>query len=152
MPVMLGGDKSWKQRIVGDIVVSYQWVNGEPAMILFPKSKPTIESGAFAVCLSAAYQYVKSNGHPDLPYIMPQAFQAAKVMGFFPDKSVIHRIIDAITDGLPDLLQMPPIRPGYDEQKSKEVIGEMNITNNGRVIKSEEITVPDSLEVSYGND
>ena len=83
---------------------------------------------------------------------MPKAFQAAKVMGFFPDKSIITRIIDAIVDGIPDLVEMPPVRPGYNEEKSKEVIGEMNITNNGRVIRTEEITVPDSLEVSYGND
>lgn len=152
MPVMLGGDKAWKQRVLGDIVISYQWINGEPAMILFPKKRPTLESGAFAVALSAAFQYVKSNGDPDLNYIMPQAFQAAKVMGFFPDKAIITRIIDAITDGIPDLVEMPPIRPGYDEQKSKEVIGEMNIKQDGRVIRTEEITVPDSLEVSYGND
>lgn len=49
MPVLLGGEKAWKQRVSGDIVVSYQWVNGEPAMILFPKVKRLGLSGAYAL-------------------------------------------------------------------------------------------------------
>jgi hypothetical protein len=151
MSVMLGGDKTWKQRIKGDLVVTYQWVNGEPALILFPKRKQTLNSGAFAICLSAAYQYANSDGSPT-PYAISQALRGAEAMGFFPDKMTCIRIVDAIIDGIPDLIEMPPENPGYNESKHREVIGEMNIKQDGRVIRSEEITVPDSLEVSYGND
>lgn len=151
MGAMIGGPKSWKQRIKGDIVVSYQWLNAEPAMVLFPKRKQTLDSGAFAICLSAAHQYANSDGYPT-QYALHQAVRGAKIMGFFPDKATCIRIVDAIIDGIPDLVEMPPINPGYNEQKHREVIGEMNITNHGKVIRTEQITMPDSLEIANGND
>lgn len=135
MPVTLGGEKAYKQRVIGDIVCAFQWVNEEPAMVLFPKIKRTLTNGAYVLCLSAAYKY--ANVH----YLVSQSFAAAKQLGFEDSKFSAHQIADIIIEGLPDLLEMPPMPT--QEQKLGQAIGEMLIKVDGQVIKHEEITMPD---------
>ena len=135
MPVTLGGDKSYKQRVIGDIVCSFQWVNGERAMVLFPKHKRALTNGAFVLCDSAAYKYT------DVRYLVAQSFAAAKQMGFDDSKFAAHQIADIIIEGLADLIEMPPMPT--KEQKLEESIGEMLIKVDGKVIKHEEISMPD---------
>jgi len=135
MPVTLGGDKSHKQRVIGDIVCAYQWVNEEPAMVLFPKQRRTLTNGAFVLCLSAAFKYTNVN------YLVSQSFAAAKQLGFEDSKFVAHQIADIIIEGIPDLIEMPP-EPSQ-EHKFEEAIGEMLLKVDGQVIKHEEITMPD---------
>ena len=147
MSVMLGGEKAWKQYIKGDVVVNFQWINGEPAMILFPKVKRTLDAGAFAICLSAAFQYVKSDGYPDLDYMIPQCAKAAKVMGMDATTHTIRRICDAILDGMEDLLKMPPERPKSHMEENKDVIGEAVIKAGGRTIMEQELTAPTVTEL-----
>ena len=135
MPVTLGGEKAYKIRVIGDIVCSYQWVNEEPAMVLFPKIKRTFTNGAFVLCLSAAWKYTNVN------YLVSQSFAAAKQLGFEDSKFVAHQIADIIIEGIPDLVEMPPVPT--QEQKLEESIGEMLLKVDGEIIKHEEITMPD---------
>lgn len=138
MPVLLGGDKSWKQRVVGDVVVTYQWVNQEPAMVLFPKFKKD-NAGAFVLCLSAAHNYVHSDGYADVDYLIPQSLAAARVMRMDENISTIKRIADAIVDGIDDLLKMPPEPVGMNEKKAEE-IGEAIIKVDGKTILETPLT------------
>ena len=143
MSIVFGGEKAWKVRRLGDIGIAYHWVNQEPAMVLYPASQTS--GRAFIVCLSAAYKYVLSDGNPDMHYMMGQAMQAADFMGFgATDKAVVKTIIDAITDGLPDLVSMPP--EPYDHQKVNQTpnIGEMSLSIDGETIAQAD--VPDVPE------
>jgi hypothetical protein len=135
MPVTLGGDKAHKIRTIGDIVCAFQWVNEEPAMVLFPKVKRTMTNGAFVLCLSSAYKYT------NVRYLIAQAFAAAKQLGFDDSKFAAHQIADIIIEGLPDLVEMPPMPT--QEQKLEQSIGEMLLKVDGKIIKHEEITMPD---------
>jgi Tfp pilus tip-associated adhesin PilY1 len=101
MPVEFNPQGAHKAFIKGDIGIHLRWVNGEPAIVLFPLFRRT-GSGAFVVCLSAAHQYT------DDDYLIAQSHKAADVMGMGRDKFVIHRIADAINDALVDLCAMPP--------------------------------------------
>jgi hypothetical protein len=80
--IQLGGDKAWRIRVFGDVVVAFHWVNGEPAMCLYPK-RPRMygNRGAFIVCLSAAHKYAHANGYAIPEYMIPKALEAARVMG-----------------------------------------------------------------------
>ena len=140
MPVTLGGDKAHKIRVIGDIVCSYQWVNEEPAMVLFPKVKRTFTNGAFVLCLSAAWKYTNVN------YLVSQSFAAAKQLGFDDSKFAAHQIADIIIEGIPDLVEMPPVPT--TEQKLEQAIGEMLIKVDGQTIKHEEVTMPDLGQIA----
>ncbi len=126
MAVMLGGPNARGQRIVRGIVVSYQYVNEEPALVLFPVRKRT-ESGAFVVCLSAAFKYV------DDKYLMQQASQAAQVMGIYATKSELVSIASLLNDSLDDLVKMKP-----EPEKEKKTYGEGSLeTADGKTVEFE---------------
>jgi hypothetical protein len=137
MAVELGGDKAWKQKIFGDVVVSFQWVNEEPAMVLFAKT-PKIKRGAYCICLSSAFKYVKSDGYPE-EYLIKQSVVAADIMGFEQSSFVCRQIADAILESIEDLVAMPPEPTGMNEKQSR-VIGEAIIKVNGETVTEKEVT------------
>ena len=137
MPVLLGGETAWRVRTNGEIVSSYQWMNGEPAMFLYRRGARV--GAAFVLPLKNAYLWANNNGHPNLDHAIPSAETVAKVLGLSADRSSITRIIDVILDGLPDLVAMPPQRP-IDTPKAPTV-GEMAIKLDGQTIA--EFEVPD---------
>lgn len=136
MPVLIGGDQAYLQRVIGDFVVSYQWVNDEPAMIIWPKIKRTLTNGAFVLALSSAYKY------DDPQYLIVQSIEAVKYLGFEPLKSTVHKMADIIIEGLPDLVMMPPAKP-MEKPKNQEIAGEMIIKVDGRTIMHDEVTMPE---------
>ena len=145
MPVMLGGEKAWKQRVVGDVVLSYQWVNEEPAMVLFAKNPP-IGAGAYIIGLSAIHKYVNSDGYPNVDYLIPQATEAARHIGLGTLAISVRNVADAILDGAEDLVRMPPEPQGLNEEKLREAIGKATIKVDGTTIYQDEVTVPESMQ------
>lgn len=116
MPVMLGGPKARGQRILRGIVVSYQYVNGEPALVLFPLRKfPGV--GAMIVCLSAAWQYMDDN------YLAQSARKGAETMGLGTTKAAIYNVATVINECLEDLVKMKP-----EPEEHKQVIGEGSLS------------------------
>lgn len=99
--VMFGGPKARGTRVHGDIVVSYQYANGEPALVLWPK-RPTARSGAFCICLSSAFKYAED------AYLVEQAAKACEVLQLFPTKQTVFQIASAIQDNLDELVKMKP--------------------------------------------
>lgn len=142
MAVLLGGDNAYKVRVIGDIVVSYQYVNEEPAMVIYPKIKRTLGNGAYAICLSSAYKYA------EVDYLIQQSKVAAEQIGMDITGHTVRRIADCIIDGLPDLIEMPPERTGMNQEQGQE-IGEMLIKVDGQTIAHKELTVPTSLESAH---
>lgn len=133
--VMLGGKNARFQRVKGDIVVSYQYVNDEPAMVLFPKGRSGHGIGAFIICLSAAHKYANNDGYPT-PYLIEQAAHAAEQMGMGAHYYTIHRVADVILDGLEDLVRM---KPEPDGVKEKPATGEIVIQQGGRTVMEGEV-------------
>jgi hypothetical protein len=119
--VELGGERCWvhngqtMQRVKGDIVVSYQWLEGvdadgpHPCMVLFPLY-PKLDGGSYAIPQKNAYEYVAADGSPT-PYLLVAAHNAVHSMGFFADQSTVFRVVDIIVDGLADLVRMPSDQP-----------------------------------------
>jgi len=118
--VMLGGENARQLYTKGDLVISLQYVNKEPAMVIFPRRKRESCKGAFIVLLSAAYKYT------DQVYLLSQSFFAADLMGMFPDKATVFRIADTIYEGLGELCMMKP-----EPEKEKKVIGEGTLVIGG---------------------
>lgn len=145
MPILLGGANARFQRVHGDIVASYQYVNDERAMALWPREKKQ-HSAAFIVCDSAAWRY-----DPDRPrgewfgkqgelicgplYLMQQAMIAARVMGMDGNKSTVVRIATIIAEGLEDLVRLPPNMP----PPKPKPIGEATLLIDGQVVSTREI-------------
>jgi len=126
MPVELGGRTARFIRRKGDICASFQYVNDEPAMCLFPAVK-RMNSGAFIICESAAYKYTNER------YLMLQAMKASRVMGMDDTKHTILRIADCILLWLDDLLMMPPKPEDMVEHAAQKALaGEATLSINGQ--------------------
>ncbi len=149
MPVMIGGEKAWKKRAHGDIGVSFQWVNGEQSMILFPLHRRTRDAGAFVIGISAMHLYAQANGYPNLHTCIPRAMEAARTMDMGQDKATVRRIVEIILDSLPDLAQMPP-EPDWVEREVQKAqnIGELTIKQGDRVLTERVVTDLDSAEMA----
>jgi hypothetical protein len=120
--VELGGTRCWRQRVIGDIVCSYQWLDlrsagdetagdePEPCMVLFPAFR-RMETGAYTIPMRNAYAYVDSRGNPT-PQLLKTAALAAETLGFdLNDRASIKRMLDIICEGIPDLIDMPLEQP-----------------------------------------
>ena len=133
MGIVIGGEKAWRKYKKGDIAVAYHWINGEPAMVLFPGNRmhsPLVTP--FVIPLSVGHQYVNSDGHPNMLNAFAAAVDAAKCLGMASEPSTLHRIIDAIVEGMPDLVCMPP-EPAWADPTPK-VDGELTIKRDGEIV------------------
>lgn len=110
--IMLGGEKARGQRILGDVVVSFQYVNDEPAMTLW-SLRSAQNAGAYVICLSSAFKYL------DQPYLIQQAHKACDVMGMFPTRDAVFKVATIIFDHLEELVRMKP-----EQEEEKESVGE----------------------------
>jgi hypothetical protein len=138
MGIVVGGQHAWKVERKGDIVRAFHWVNGEPAMVLFPVRK-RLGAGAFVVCMSAAHKYARRDGYPT-EYSIAQAHKAATLMAMDTNKGTVHNIVTTIIDGISDLVRMPP-EPQLPQKKLAS-IGEITLKSQGRVIGSVEVDEP----------
>ncbi len=130
--ITLGGKFALKVHRFGELVLSFQYVNTEPAMIVWSSTR---KAGAFAVCLSAAHQYT------DDAYLIAQAMNAAQQIGYSPlEKSIVGKIADLFQSGLDELVRMPPepeIAVKRREQRAEVLLREGGA--NGQVISHQEI-------------
>lgn len=98
--IQLGGKFSHGTHVRGELVQSFQYVNTEPAMVIWSNTR---KAGAFAICLSVAHEYL------DDRYLVFQAMACADQIGYHPsDKHVVGKIADLILAGLDELVKMPP--------------------------------------------
>jgi hypothetical protein len=146
MPVLIGGPRAWKVRRHGDIGVSFQWVNGDPAMILFPANKALPGAGAYVIPIDSAHKYADSKTGAPTPWLARQCITAARQLGFMEtDRFAARRIADVIVDSLPDLIDMPPEPQSFNEQQAA-AIGEMSIKLDGKTIAERDVTAPTAEE------
>lgn len=145
---MIGGPTAWKVRQHGDVAVSFQWVNEEPAMILFPARRSLPGAGAYVIALSAAFRYADSKTGGPTPYLVRQSITAAQQLGFSPtDTFAARKIAEVIVDSLPDLIDMPPEPVGLNAVQ-QAAIGELAIRVDGQTIAEREIAAPTADELA----
>ena len=78
----------------GELVLAFQYVNTEPAMVIWSGTR---QAGAFAICLSVAHKYL--DDYLDDKHLVFQAMAAAQQTGYHPsDKSVVGNIADRILE------------------------------------------------------
>ena len=114
--ISLGGERAWLQRTKGDLCISYEWLDTgkqdpEACMCLFPTTLKR-DAGAYAIPQGSAHEYATSDGNPT-SHLMTAALKALVTLGYLhTDKAAWQRIVDAILEGLPDLIRMPSDQPG----------------------------------------
>lgn len=139
--VGFGGDRAWRQYPKGDIVVSMQWLDlggehgPEPCMCLFPAHR-RMDGGAYVIPQRNAWAYADNKGNPT-PQLLGAAFKAALQMGFFPDRSTVHRIFDAVLGYMTELKDMPSDQPGELNLKRAIAGIEAEMKINGRTVATE---------------
>lgn len=135
--IALGTDSAWRVRqLSGGLIATYRWLDDEPCLFLHPAGQQ--RGGAMAVPLSSAHLWAHSNGHPDLSHAIPAAVRGAKTMGLCVTHATIRHIVDAVVDGLPDLLDMPPA-PASRTSEHAPVVGEASIQVDGETVLEREI-------------
>lgn len=150
MPVMLGGDKAYLTLVKGDLIVSFQWLDDQPAMFMWPKRPRIIGNrGAYCMPLNTMHQYV------DPQYAAKQAIIAAEVMGMDVTKATLYRIMDVFHESIQELKDMPPKPLGLTKaqlQKAQnEEMGQMKVQVDGKVIREETVYVPTLDELASNN-
>lgn len=144
MGLILGGPEAWKIRKQGDIVVAYHWVNGEPAMVLWPERKP-LGCVPYCIGMSHAWKYATNRGYPT-PYCVQQAIVAAKVMGMDAGRENCKHIVEIILDGLEDLIRMPDAKPKKDNSPA---LGVATLYQGGAKVVDGEITTGPESEMFH---
>lgn len=134
--IRLGGNVDGITRVHGDIIASYQTINDEAAMVLWPRRRKNVP--AFVLCMSAAYKY------DDPHYLAAQAKHICGLWGW-SDVTQWYRVAKVINDGLEDLLRLPPA-PEQDDPKGA-AMGEMSLTLDGKTIRESDIRVPTADEL-----
>jgi hypothetical protein len=148
--VELGGERAWRQRVIGDVVCSYQWIDlraagdpkgeewPEPCMVLFPAFR-RMEAGAYTIPQRNAFAYVDRKGNPT-PQLLKTCALAAETLGFdMNDRASIRRMIDIICEGIPDLIDMPSDQPSALEVQKHRMGIEVSARASGRELHTEVI-------------
>lgn len=151
MGIVVGGERAWRVFRKGDIAVALHWINGEPAMVLFPVAltdSRLARSGGqtgsvmpFVLPLAVLHEYVGADGHPHYLRALQGAQMAARCLGMAPEMSVLHRIIDAIVDAAADLVAMPPEPTALvrEREEAGEVMGELTLRDGEDIIMATEV-------------
>lgn len=143
MPMILGGEKAWKVYSKGDLVVAFHWLNEEPAMFIYPKNASSMQRTAFVIPIESAFKYANANGYPT-PYAAQMAHKCAEVLGLFPDRFLVTRIMDVIMEGIVDLIEMPPEPVGLNAQDT-QAVGELLVKVDGQTRVHAEINAANEL-------
>ena len=146
--VDLGGNRTWRQYIKGDIVVSFQWLElwklgddtaphePEPCMVLFPANR-RMDTGAYVIPQRNAFMFATNRGAAT-QHLALAAAAACESLGFgLNDRSASHRIMDLVLDSLADLIHMPIEQP-ESLGTTRTVAGiEATVTVGGKTIHEE---------------
>ena len=75
-----------------------------------------MNGGAYVLPQEQAWRFADNRGRPT-QHLMGAAFKYCAATETFPDKSTIHRVMDIVLDGLPDLINMPSSQPSELDRK-----------------------------------
>lgn len=134
-----GGATAWRVFTKGDLVLAFHWVQGEPAMVLFPAKGRMVLRKCVPYCLplSAAHELVKDGTDGfvvDSDALWVKASRAAYVMGFPNDFNVARQAADLMLNHLDDLCDMPPEPQVLVEKVKPAPTGELAVRVAGETV------------------
>ena len=128
--------KAHSSRVHGDIVAVLTWVNDARALVLIPALRK--DAGWFIVEESAAYLWNINavERAAALDHAKAKSDIACQILGIEPTVRNRARVINIVTDVLPDLLRMPS---APEAEFIKAAVGEMKLMADGRQIAGQDI-------------
>jgi len=150
MGVSLDLRKAHHSRVHGDIVAVQTWVNDERSLVLLPTHRK--DAGWYILGESAAWKWNINAIDPTerntvLTHADNQARIACMMLGIEATLRNRARIVNIITDTLPDLIRMPA---APEQEFIDAAFGEMRLMADGQVIKAEDIKVQKAAGATYG--
>lgn len=100
----VGGAQAWKTHDCHGYNVSMEWVDGEPAMVIWSRLAPDF---GFAICLSSVGKYATPEGKPNQEGVDALAM-ALPDFGREICARELHRLVDIVLRYVPELIAMPP--------------------------------------------
>lgn len=139
MGITVGGTTAWKVVSRGPIALAFHWINGEPAMVLFPTRGRAMMNGCmpYALPLSRAHELVKDGTDGsvvDSAVLWDRATTATRVMGFGNDAQVAMKVADVILNGLDDLCDMPPEPTVLEAKRTPAPTGGLEVRVAGETV------------------
>jgi len=89
----------------------------EPALALCRRSGGV--GRMYAIPLSAAANYVQANGSPT-PEFIAAGFKIADTLGMSKDRKTVFKLLDAVVEFMPDLVDAPPWQVVLGRQGAQE--------------------------------
>lgn len=101
----VGGPSAYKIMEHRGYTASFEWVDGEPAMLMYP-TRGGFDAGVFGICLSSAAKYADPNGDPTRECWV-EALRALPVLGKSQIDIECQTLVACIIHWMPELLHMP---------------------------------------------
>jgi hypothetical protein len=128
----MGGNSAWRTHDAGDYAVSLEWVENEPAMVIW--SKRGGES-AFCICLSSVGKYATPEGLPNEEGVLELA-KALPEFGRAITRLELHHLVDVVLCYVPELILMPPVPPEIREAAKPDPLMEITeVDERGKVTR-----------------
>lgn len=89
-----------KTRRMKGFIITFQWVNGEPAMCILCEHH--MRRGAWVICLSSAFKYA------DESWLIPCSAVIANHFGMQNDRYAARAICDVILNNIEELVRFQP--------------------------------------------
>lgn len=139
MGFTVGGKTAWKVVSHGPIAAAFHWVEGEPAMVLFPTKGRTLMQRCvpYVLPLTRAHELVKDGtggSVVDSTVLWDRAKTATEVMGFGSDAQVAMKVADVILNCLDDLCDMPPEPTLLAAKRQPAPTGEFALKVDGQTV------------------
>lgn len=139
MGITVGGPTAWKVVSRGPIAVAFHWVEGEPALVLFPTQGRMVMRNCmpYVLPLARAHELVKDGSKGsvvDSAVLWEKARTATEVMGFGADAQVAMKVADVILNSLDDLCDMPPEPAVLENARRPAPTGELALKVAGETV------------------
>ena len=102
----VGGPSAFKTYERRGFNVSFEWVEGEPCMLIW--SVRGMDAGVFGIALSSAAKYADPSGKPTRECFKECRSALIEVMGGSGIDIEVYALVDVVLDGMNTLLTMPP--------------------------------------------
>lgn len=101
----VGGASAHKVKEFRGYTASFEWVDGEPAMLIW-STRAGFDAGVFGICLSSAAKYADPNGDPTRECWI-EALRALPILGRSQIDIECKALVACIIHWMPELLHMP---------------------------------------------
>jgi hypothetical protein len=134
----IGGETAYKTVVRGDLGAAFHWLaigdaEPEPVMIIVRNAK-TMGGAGYVIPFSSMWRYAGSKSGAPSPELLKTASGIVEELGFFADRSTVHRLCDLIVEEMDTMRQMPSEDPNAQPEQRPGGDIEATITMNGKTV------------------